>query len=79
MNVQQPDPRIPPEGLGTFSVDGSEYVSHSEPGCPWSATIEFFRTYLRCSSCYRALTQEAAVHVLEHSDLTKQGSFIRRR
>ena len=79
MSVKQPDPRIPLKGLGIFPVDGRNYVSHGESGCPRNAVIEFVRDHLRCNFCYKALTQDAAIHVLDHSDMTEQNTFTWRR
>jgi len=78
MLVKQPDPRISVKGLDTFPLDGKRYVSHGEPGCPRNACIEYFegRNYLRCGFCYTPLTQEAAIHVLDHSKMTEQNSFV---
>jgi len=78
MLVKQPDPRISVKGLNTFPLDGKRYVSHGEPGCPRNACIEYFegRNYLRCGFCYTPLTQEAAIHVLDHSEMTEQNSFV---
>ena len=78
VEIKQPDPRISVKGLNTFPLDGKKYVSHGEPGCPRNACIEYFegRNYLRCGFCYTPLTQEAAIHVLDHSEMTEQKSFV---
>jgi len=78
MEIKQPDPRIPVKGLSTFPLDGKRYVSHGQPGCPRNACIEYFESanYLRCGFCFKPLTQEAATHILDNSEMTEQKSFI---
>ena len=78
MSVVQPDPRITMENLGTFLLDGKKYVSHAQPSCPRNACIEYFKgaNYLRCGFCFTPLTQAAAIHVLDHSNMLDHTTFI---
>ncbi len=77
-SVEQPDPRISLEGLGTFPLDGKRYVSHAQSGCPRNACIEYFKAdnHLRCGFCFKPLTHEAAIHVLTTSKMTEANDFV---
>ena len=78
VKIEQPDPRISIEGLWVFPLGGDNFVSHTGPGYPRNAVLEYFESgnFIRCAWCLHPLTSEAAIFVLDNAEMTDQNTFL---